>query len=508
VGPQLGYECEQGEALITESHGAAGLDIGESHGTVGLDSGGQGNDPVRCPSSLSLESGQSEDTGKKVLPDGDDLSQDSRLMHNIIISGNASGQSARHGRLDQFVNGIKFEVGSAVVLFLFCVVTALEMQGEGMSLGYKLGYPRHADPAGTVWSEIFGVLRILSICFGGVFALEVLIRLMAAGKRFLCDLWNILDVVILAGWFVELTGVRFNSKVLRLARFVRVLRCLRMIHIVRHLENLYFMVKALNACWRALGWACVLFFALQTFTAFVIFQILSTVYFSDEGRPIQERQEVFLYFGSFVRSLLTSFEMTMGNWPTPARVLFENVSEWFMMLFLLHKLVVGFAFVGVINAMFTQETFQIAMTDDLTMVLKKQRYLRTQKVKLQKLFLAADSDGDGRVSRSEFATILRHNDVKLWLASMDYDPKDPNYLFTMLDKNGSGDLSATEFLRGMTRLRGFARAMDLLHLGKQQEQIENIIEQEHLGRNSSWIHDDYHDEDDDGNRMLAGLLKV
>jgi len=177
-----------------------------------------------------------------------------------------------------------------------------------------------------------------------------------------------------------------------------------------------------------------------------------------------------------------------------------------MLLFVLHKLVVGFAFVGVINALFVQETFEIATTDDMTMVLKKQRYLRTQKVKLQKLFLAADCDGDGRVSRTEFAKILKHNDVRLWLASMDYDPKDPAFLFDMLDRNGSGDLSATEFLRGMTRLRGFARAMDVLHLGQQQQQMQGLVSRStHMG---TLIHDDYRDEDSDCERVLGGLLKV
>jgi hypothetical protein len=283
---------------------------------------------------------------------------------------------------------------------------------------------------------------------------------------------------ILAGWIVELAGGQGNTKVLRIVRLVRTLRFLRLIKIVQYLENLYFMVRAINGCWKALGWSCAILMALQAFSAFVITQLLFTTYFSDEGRPIEERREVFLYFGSFVRSLFSTFELAMANWPTPARVLFENVSEWFMWLCLLHKLVVGFAFIGVINAIFVQETCQVAQTDDLTMVLKKQRTLRTQKKKLDKLFFAADSDGNGRVSRPEFAKLLGHDDVKLWLASMDYSPMDPNYLFNLLDVNDSGDLSATEFLKGMNRLRGYARAMDLLHLGQQHDQVDKFLRKE------------------------------
>jgi len=461
VGPQMGFEGEHEEVFMADSCCADGL--------VGAHSG-------------------------RVSEDSDETGQASLSMNKIIDVIQSTHHIARHGCLIDFVGGVKFEVGSAIVLLMFCVVTAFEMQGEGMSLGYELRYSRYEDPAGSGWPEATITLQILSICFGGIFALEVLIRVLAARKQFVFEWWNIFDLIILAGWFVELTGVEFNSKVVRLVRLVRVLRFIRLVRIAQHVENLYFMLMALKGCWRALGWSCAILLAIQAFTACVISQILFATYFSDEGRPIAERREVFNYFGSFARSLLTTFEMSLGNWPTPARVLFENVNEWFMWVFLVHKLVVGFAFVGVINAMFVQETFQIAMTDDLTMVLKKQRHLRTQKAKLEKLFEAADSDHDGRVSRTEFACVLRHHDVRLWLASMDYDPKDPDYLFDLLDQNDSGDLSATEFLKGMMHLRGFARAMDLLHVSKSNQGIFAQLASA--------------DDGDDSPRHLHGMLKI
>ncbi|CAK0870216.1 unnamed protein product [Prorocentrum cordatum] len=461
VGP-LGCEWEQQETFIADAHGADGLC-----------SNGQGNGHLACSrsslSSASIQSGATSSKGDMDGVGGFDT------IDRIIRPSQYSRGIQRPSWLGKYISGTKFEVGTSIVLFLFCVITALEMQGEGTRLGYELGYPRYTDPEATFWPEAVGVLQVLSICFGGVFMFEVLLRLVAAPRQFLFDRWNLFDVVILGGWLLEFTGKEFNSKILRTIRLVRMLRFLRLIKIAMHLEGLYFMLKAFQGCWGVLGWACVLLLALQSFTACVISQVLFTTYFSDEGRPIEERMEVFTYFGSFVRALLTTFEMTMANWPIPARILVENVSEWFMWLFLIHKLVVGFAFIGVVNGIFVQETLQIAMTDDLTMVLKKQRHMRTQRRKLEKLFRAADSDSNGRVSRPEFARILKNSGVRLWLASMDYDPKDPNYLFDLLDKDGGGDLSASEFLRGMTHLRGFARAMDVLHLDKQQEHVQRLV---------------------------------
>ena len=41
------------------------------------------------------------------------------------------------------------------------------------------------------------------------------------------------------------------------------------------------------------------------------------------------------------------FEVTLANWPPAARLLAENVSEWFMLFGVLHKLAIGFAVVSV-----------------------------------------------------------------------------------------------------------------------------------------------------------------
>ena len=37
------------------------------------------------------------------------------------------------------------------------------------------------------------------------------------------------------------------------------------------------------------------------------------------------RQKVFLYFGSFTRSMVTLFEITLGNWVPVCRTLMDNI---------------------------------------------------------------------------------------------------------------------------------------------------------------------------------------
>jgi hypothetical protein len=60
-----------------------------------------------------------------------------------------------------------------------------------------------------------------------------------------------------------------------------------------------------------------------------------------------DRYQVFLHFGTFTRSLLSVWEMTIGN-PAPITWLLVNsVSEWFIIFFLIHLGVVGFAVITV-----------------------------------------------------------------------------------------------------------------------------------------------------------------
>ena len=40
--------------------------------------------------------------------------------------------------------------------------------------------------------------------------------------------------------------------------------------------------------------------------------------------------------------MLSMFELTLGNWPPVTRLLSEEVTEWFMLICIAHKLTIGF----------------------------------------------------------------------------------------------------------------------------------------------------------------------
>merc|ERR1719345_720517 len=130
-------------------------------------------------------------------------------------------------------------------------------------------------------------------------------------------------------------------------------------------------------------------------------QIMHSTYFKDvtatslSPTQLGKHQELFEYFGTITRCMLSMFELTLGNWPPVTRLLSEEVTEWFMLICIAHKLTIGFAVVGVINGVILQETFKVAATDDMIMVRQKKREQQTLTRKMGLLFEALDASENG-----------------------------------------------------------------------------------------------------------------
>lgn len=80
-----------------------------------------------------------------------------------------------------------------------------------------------------------------------------------------------------------------------------------------------------------------------------------------------------MYFGTFSKAMVSLCEMTLASWPTPSRVLTENVSEVWIFFVLSFQLLVGFSVMKVIMGVFLQITFYVASNDDVIMMSQKER---------------------------------------------------------------------------------------------------------------------------------------
>merc|ERR1712048_456105 len=155
------------------------------------------------------------------------------------------------------------------------------------------------------------------------------------------------------------------------------------------------------------------------------------------------------------------FEITLGNWVPVCRALTESVSEWYGLLFIVYKLLVGFAVLKCISAIFLCETMKCASTNDQRMIQQRMRAKQHFVDKMTMLFEHADDTGDGTISQEEFVKIMESERVKLWLQAMEFNIPEPVAFFRMIDTEGDGELDAKELITGMSRMRGPATQISM-----------------------------------------------
>merc|ERR1719343_824 len=185
---------------------------------------------------------------------------------------------------------------------------------------------------------------------------------------------------------------------------------------------------------------------------------------SNEAEPLEKRELVFRYFGTFTRSMFSMFELTLGNWIPITRLLTEHVGEWWAIPMLMYKMFMGFAVVKVITGVFLHETFKVAATDDELMVVQKTRATAKYRQQMQNLFTKADVDGDGALSREELGQVLSDTKTKTLLAAMDLEVNDSNVLFEFIRSSDKEAITLQDLTDGVQRLKGTARSIDVVAL--------------------------------------------
>ena len=93
--------------------------------------------------------------------------------------------------------------------------------------------------------------------------------------------------------------------------------------------------------------------------------------------------------------------------------------------------------------------------------MEKQRTLRT----LATVFEKADLDGSGTLSFTEFLTAFEtQEETRRLLHQIELPLDECEELFTMLDQDGTGEVSIDEFFKGCVRLKGQAHGKDMVQV--------------------------------------------
>ncbi|CAE7329552.1 IRX7, partial [Symbiodinium necroappetens] len=282
----------------------------------------------------------------------------------------------------------------------------------------------------------------------------------------------VLDLLV----FVPLsdTGEPQNIVVMRLVRVVKSLRAIRMVRTLRLFRGLNLLVKACQCFLPSLGWSMVLLVVFMSMGTLVMGNLLRD-FITDKDANMDDRLWIYSRYGTAYHAMYTLYEITFaGNWPTNARPVLEKVNHSFVIFYVIYITIIVFAVIRVISATFLKDTLDAAQNDAENLVVERLRKKAQYVKKLEEVFMAIDHSGDGMISEERLANILSNPKAVAYFQTLDVDVTESAALFHLID-NGDGEVTLDEFIEGIMRCKGPARAIDQVAMRAMIQQMDQKL---------------------------------
>lgn len=353
----------------------------------------------------------------------------------------------------------------------------LEHQGNLAAVQLQLQSDR------GVFSGVGNWFTIIEYAFTMWFLLELIFRIWVHGFQMFRSVYNVFDSVIvlatvvdgLAQFFQDLSGGT-NLSFARLLRNLRLLKFMRAFRVAALFSDLRVLIKTVTSSFMALISSMALLALIFVAAGILLAQLLSG-FITDRGNDLELRIWVFKNYGSALKSIYTIFEITMsGCWPNYARPLIEEVNGWYALFFVIYVVVVVFAVLRVVGALFLTATMKAA-GEDLAMTVmhkakERHKYAQNLHQFLCNVFRDGDDENDpdkNMLFLDEVERQLRNHEFRLKLQALGLEDYEMSGLVAILDE-GMG-VTFDEFVQAAMRIKGMAKGIDTVLIMHQQRQI-------------------------------------
>lgn len=374
---------------------------------------------------------------------------------------------------------IEYLVYSPSFEYAFVFLIVANAVTIGMQTDYMARHVVESTPRGYV---------IVETIFCVLFFLEIVLRVLVNWQRFFKGPGaglNVLDIVLVVlqisemsiSWAFregELHGKDLeaipsaNFFVLRLLRIIRIVRIARTVRLLRFVGEVRAIIWSVAASIRPLLGA-ILIILLLTYVTGIIFTEVSLVErASIEDRGSQGYIEMTQTFGSLGDTMFSLYQSISGgvDWKNVSDVLILNgltvTGRFVFPLFIAFTLL---ALMNVITGVFVDTAIQKSRID-------KESYTI---VNLKRLFTSLDHNQRGYISFVDFKKNIETREMQELFKSIDLDISEVKSVFQLLDLNNNGHLDADEFMGGCLRLKGHAKAIDVLLLMREMRRIFHIL---------------------------------
>eukprot|EP00930_Biecheleria_cincta_P067848 TRINITY_DN54765_c0_g1_i1.p1 TRINITY_DN54765_c0_g1~~TRINITY_DN54765_c0_g1_i1.p1 ORF type:complete len:141 (+),score=33.68 TRINITY_DN54765_c0_g1_i1:3-425(+) len=128
----------------------------------------------------------------------------------------------------------------------------------------------------------------------------------------------------------------------------------------------------------------------------------------------------------------------------------------------------------IVTAIFLKQTLQAASDDAEVQLSEHAARNAACAANMKALFEQLNEYGDGVVTYQEFSNIIVRPDMKALMSVIDLDKHEMMDVFVLLD-DGDGKITYEEFITGVLRLKGHARALDVVAIQHEIKRLEHKI---------------------------------
>ncbi|CAE7219612.1 Scn10a [Symbiodinium microadriaticum] len=400
----------------------------------------------------------------------------SRIRNTVTGQDETSAAASSLKLAQERRNGFDTVVGVAVLMNALVMVIDLESQGN--NAGVTIGVVDR-----SIWESSAPVIMVLEHLFVAIFILELVWRIYSERLRYFRELMNVFDSLLVLISCIDLyiltpliqTSLN-NTATLRLLRTIKLVRAVRIVRALRLFRGLRLLVQACSSFLPSLCWSMALLGIFMMMGALLMGNLLQD-FILDEEQDFEIRQWIWLHYGTAYRAIYTMYEMTFaGNWPVYARPVLENAGHGYVIFYMIYITFVVFAVIRVISAIFLRETLEAANNDAEILVQERLRKKATYVRKLESIFRACDESGDGVLTEDELNELMQDIRVQVYLESLEIDVHESTALFRLL-QNGDGEITCDDFIDGILRCKGPARAIDQILLASDVKNLTNGMQQ-------------------------------
>ncbi|CAE7272340.1 Scn2a [Symbiodinium sp. CCMP2592] len=324
----------------------------------------------------------------------------------------------------------------------------------------------------------------LGWAFCGFFTLEMVLKISANPSRFfLGAAWtmNLLDFFLMAlQWLDVLVTVHtadkensdagsVNFNIMRSIRMVRLVRIVRSYRVLRMLGEVRAIIWSVGTCLKPLlGALLVLMTLIYLLAVFLVdtcnsYRVAADI--ADEGF-----EQLGTYYGSLERGMLTLWQIITGgmDWAVAVNPLMDHTGPVPVFVVFCYIAFALLALLNVITGVCVESAVKRVKED-------KDNYLVQY---VRGVFKRMETSGTGVITWDDFQSSVNSKDMKELFKAIDLDISEAHCVFKILDLDDDGTLDADEFLSGCLRLRGAAKALDVLVLMREIRSMQQQLVQQ------------------------------